>query len=114
MTLDEQITIFEHNAEFERTHGSLQGCLDFRQLAEWLKDYQRLMQRWIPVTERLPEETGTYLVTLKFDDILYDSIVTSVAEYYDGRWDIVQLFVGTVPKILYWMPLPDPWKGEEE
>ena len=43
MTIDEQITIFEHNAEYERTHGNLQGCLDFRQLVEWLKDYQILL-----------------------------------------------------------------------
>lgn len=38
MTLDEQIAILEHNAEYERTHGSLQGCLDFRQLVKWLKE----------------------------------------------------------------------------
>jgi len=55
MTLDEQITILEHNAEYERTHGNLQGCLDFRQLVEWLKDYQILLLtqkfgKWIPMT----------------------------------------------------------------
>lgn len=70
--------------------------------------------RWISVDEQLPEETGTYLVTLKFDDILYDSIVTSVAEYDNGKWDIIQLFVGNVPKIIYWMPLPEPYKAESE
>ena len=43
MTLDEQIKIFESNAEFERKDGDLQGCLNFRQLAEWLKDYKRLL-----------------------------------------------------------------------
>lgn len=36
MTLDEAIKMYTNNAECERTHGSLQGCLDFRQLAEWL------------------------------------------------------------------------------
>ena len=43
MTLDEQITILQHNAEHERTHGNLQGCLDFRQLVKWLKDYKHLL-----------------------------------------------------------------------
>ena len=43
MTLDEQIKILESNAEFERKDGDLQGCLNFRQLAEWLKDYKRLL-----------------------------------------------------------------------
>lgn len=43
MTIEEQITIFEHNAEHERKEGDLNNCLHFRQLAEWLKDYKRLL-----------------------------------------------------------------------
>lgn len=38
MTLDEVIKRYTNNAEYERTHGNLQGCLEFRQLAEWLKE----------------------------------------------------------------------------
>jgi len=37
MTLDEAIERYTNNAEYERTHGNLQGCFDFRLLAEWLK-----------------------------------------------------------------------------
>ena len=45
MTIDEAIEMYTSNAEHERTHGNLQGCLDFRQLAEWLKDYKRLKEQ---------------------------------------------------------------------
>lgn len=38
MTIDEAIKRYTNNAEYERTHGSLQGCLEFRQLAEWLRE----------------------------------------------------------------------------
>ena len=38
MKLDEAIERYTSNAEYERTHGNLQGCLEFRQLAEWLKE----------------------------------------------------------------------------
>ena len=38
MTLEEGIKRYTDNAEYERTHGNLQGCLEFRQLAEWLKE----------------------------------------------------------------------------
>lgn len=38
MTLDEVIERYTINAEYERTHGNLQGCLEFRQLVEWLKE----------------------------------------------------------------------------
>ena len=45
MNLDEAIDRYTNNAEYERIHGSLQGCLEFRQLAEWLKDYKRLLEQ---------------------------------------------------------------------
>lgn len=45
MKLEEVIERYTRNAEYERTHGSLQGCLEFRQLAEWLKDYKRLLEK---------------------------------------------------------------------
>ena len=45
MTLDEAIERYTSNAEYERTHENLQGCLGFRQLAEWLKDYKRLLEQ---------------------------------------------------------------------
>lgn len=41
MSIDEYITRFTNNAEYERTHGNLQGCLEFRQLAEWLKELKK-------------------------------------------------------------------------
>lgn len=57
MTLDEVIERYTNNAEYERTHGNLQGCLEFRQLAEWLKDYKRLLEQeptghWIIMGDR--------------------------------------------------------------
>lgn len=45
MTLKEAIERYTNNAKYERIHGSLQGCLDFRQLAEWLKDYEQLLEQ---------------------------------------------------------------------
>ena len=45
MTLDETIKRYVDNAEYERTHGNLQGCLEFKQLAKWLKEYKRLKEK---------------------------------------------------------------------
>ena len=44
ITIEEAITRFKHNAEYERTHGNLQGCLEFRQLAKWLEQLQKIEQ----------------------------------------------------------------------
>lgn len=38
MTLDEAIKRYVDNADYERAHGNLQGCLEFKQLAKWLKE----------------------------------------------------------------------------
>ena len=58
-TLDEVIERFKHNMEFTRRNGDLQGYLKFNQIAEWLKDYKRLLEqepRWIPIVKREPTE----------------------------------------------------------
>lgn len=49
MTLDEAIERYISNAEYERTHGSLQGCMDFKQLAEWLKELKAYRRKGFKV-----------------------------------------------------------------
>ena len=58
MTIDEAITRYKNNSEYERTHGSLQGCLDFKQLAEWLEELKQLREqtKWIPLDEKEPKD----------------------------------------------------------
>ena len=45
MTLDEAIKRYTSNAFYEKSDGNLQGHLEFNQLAEWLKDYKRLLEQ---------------------------------------------------------------------
>lgn len=56
MTLDEVIKRFEHNAEFERRNGNLQGCLEFRQLVEWLS----ALQEYKDVLTKIRTEINQY------------------------------------------------------
>lgn len=42
MKIDEAITRYKTNAEYERSHGNLQGCLEFKQLVEWLEKLQKI------------------------------------------------------------------------
>lgn len=56
--------------------------------------------RWIPVTDRLPKENGDYLVTGRHGAV-------NKRKYEDGRW------YGNWA-VIAWMPLPEPWKGEED
>ena len=78
------------------------------------------VQEWISVNDRLPEESGNYIVCC--DDsscsygegIWYSSDVVVVSEYYEGSW--IWYEGGTEWSleniVTHWMPLPQPPKGE--
>lgn len=57
--------------------------------------------KWIPVSERLPEENGEYLVTREAKGVYkYVDIVKKTNTSGDIASDIIA-----------WMPLPEPWAG---
>ena len=91
MTLDEAIERFEHNAEFERRNGNLQGCLEFRQLVEWLS----ALQEYKDVLEKIRAEIEQYQancnltnsdeIDRKFcDSITFDTIYRIIDCYREG------------------------------
>lgn len=45
MSIDEAIKRYVDNSEYERTHGNLQGCLEFTQLVKWLKELKQLKEQ---------------------------------------------------------------------
>ena len=69
---------------------------------------------WIPVSERLPEERGHYLVTVKIeipelDKLCFDTQIAG----FDG----VHLntgYMGDDIRVIAWTPLPEPYKIEGE
>ena len=80
--LDEEIAHWEILAEayeFSADTGVTGQCLDAEQaekchrLARWLRELKSLREenRWIPVTERLPEKGGYYRVTMKISEDVY-------------------------------------------
>jgi hypothetical protein len=63
--------------------------------------------RWIPVTERLPKETGTYLVTLEYKE--HGTGITTLWFHGSLGWDLRVADVVTA-----WMPLPGSYREVEE
>lgn len=90
---------------------------------------------WIPCSERLPEELSEVNVTWintdpePYYDFIKGKRFTGSAIYYKGRWywysavcaDYLGEY-GTSPndimddaiKVIAWMPLPEPWRGDAE
>lgn len=73
-------------------------------------------QKWIPCSERLPEKDGRYLVCMSWDYHYMD-----VYMWADG-WNCVRRINGKVDReseidgadILAWMPLPNPYREDDE
>lgn len=59
--------------------------------------------KWIPVSERLPEESGEYLITIK------DRTYRGISWFYssDKKWSYRNA------EIIAWMPLPKPYEPQE-
>ena len=83
--------------------------------------------RWIPVSERLPEDERAYLVTLKKtygEPEVFCGIANYLkfgdAGYWNEKkygyleWDKYSDGCGGTKayKVIAWMPLPEPWRGE--
>ena len=82
--------------------------------------------KWIPVTDRLPDKDGDYLVVKKiFNNSIMQEVLNfakdgrkvdkydfnrgwkNVWYYYDSEWGHI-----TIDSVTHWMPLPEPPEGE--
>ena len=63
---------------------------------------------WIPVTERLPEESGVYLATVQFPSV---RVVTLL--YYSAWYKEFRSTEGNDLCVTAWMPKPEPYRGDE-
>ena len=87
-------------------------------------DAVEVVQQWIPVSERLPDKDGDYLVVKKiFNNNIIQDVLSfakdgrkvdkydfhrgwkNVWHYYDSEWGHI-----TVDSVTHWMPLPEPPK----
>ena len=81
---------------------------------EWYMKGYRDAQRWIPVTERLPEDACQCIVTAKVKHVdNYPDYEVDTADFADGIFTTANSWWG-VESIIAWMPLPEPWKGEQD
>ena len=113
-------------------------CQDLFSADDWYKeacDYKAALSSWIPVTERLPEEAGRYLVFLKasadernrWKEYGWEGDPSYVIEaLYNSRqklWETETFAYNAVlsevdmendDAVTHWMPLPERPKEETE
>lgn len=64
--------------------------------------------RWIPVSERLPEEGESVLTQAMFNDDMKMCVSSRIDWNYWTGWGTRNI------NIIAWMPLPEPYKAESE
>ena len=86
-------------AEFDLEDGdTMPEHMDLEYMGARLDFHCRPM--WIPVSERLPEKNGEYLITGRQGAV-------NKRRYHDGHW------YGNW-SVLAWMPLPEPYRESED
>ena len=109
--------------DFRKTITEQSGTMD------WLNMINRQPSmgdnRWIPVSERLPEEYGTYMVAWRPvgyspEDVMKKTYsgITSFYEMVEYDPDDEALWIGCIEQcdnysVLAWQPLPEPYKEEQ-
>lgn len=128
MTLDEAIKhaeeVAEENEKFCYKKGGKGGYFnedtdwnnikcaeEHRQLAEWLKELKQLREqaRWIPCSERFPEEETDVLICNSKGNIE----VSRGSVFDDGTWEWYTSG-WHFGEVLAWMPMPEPYEEETE
>ena len=72
--------------------------------------------RWIPVSERLPEKTGKYIVTVginRFGWGMFDEVSVATYNIRTG-WFVRDDKDTVIGDVTAWMPLPEPYEEVEE
>ena len=102
---DEQIEALRTKYGFNKI-----GIIEGEMYLPMKEVFEKLVQRWIPCSERLPEKYEEVVVT---DG--YSMMVWNLTEGYDGySWEDEHGGWNDFEDVIAWMPLPAPYQEEGE
>lgn len=90
----------------------LECAKEHDQLAEWLTELaeRRETDRWIPVSERLPENECDVLITIQYGK--ERCVIKGYYSHTDKVWENVNRIPVGNKKVIAWKLLPEPYENE--
>lgn len=78
---------------------------------DWYLSEKELKEKWVPVSERLPEENGEYLVTREayIDRENRNMVIVRDISYFTTNYGLNNGF-HKANTVIAWQPLPEPYK----
>lgn len=99
--------IVEYDAENNRYR------VNYFQDCHFVDDVLFDTREWIPVSEMLPKEAESVLLTVKDNKLIHDNLVMTGCYTYEQGW-ILNGYIDLVDlNVIAWMPLPKPYKEGE-
>ena len=98
--VEQEMETFKYNEHtydyggFDRAYDGIAKIID-----KHLKETEICVQQWVPCSERLPEESGNYLVAIMWG---FEGRYTVDIDY----WQPNCIWAGFEDKVIAWMPLP--------
>ena len=109
--LIELIQAAKSKIQYDFLFGNIDDAIDMKSDDEYIADHLIAngvtVQKWIPVSERLPEDNQDVLAYMQ------NSIESRIfpANYHKGWWEDC-IWNTRVLSVTHWMPLPEAPKGE--
>ena len=70
-------------------------------------------QKWISVSERLPKKNKKVIIFTKTENFYIGTYCQNIDKEQDGVFLIRDNIYMQIDRIAAWMPLPEPYRGEE-
>lgn len=107
-------TICPWSDDGEETRNACLECAEeHEQLAAWLEELEqrREADRWIPISERLPEEDDDVLITLEYGN--QRCVIKGCYSPTFKVWLTVSKVIINDNNVIAWKPLPKPYESED-
>ena len=103
----------EIEAQYDLSYGAIMiNPRDFYDMADCQKVVQQA-NKWIPVSERLPEKSDVYLTTFLEEGKRYVERFY-YSDFMGWMMPIAWQDEGRIENIIAWQPLPEPYKEVKE